>query len=111
MLKHERGEAYGSSMDRDQAVKGEIVSNYSAYLREFTGKLSHLIVVGDYYELSIKATDREDEYELTSQANMESSAYRIKSVHDDFILLLEDIGPKKEVAIQFSFLKKIQVSI
>ena len=90
--------------------KGETMQNYRAYLTQFTGKPAHLVVMGDYYELSIQNSGSEGEYELTSQANMESSAYKIIGVHDDFILLLEEMPPRKEIAVQYSFLKKIQVS-
>ena len=86
------------------------MQNYRAFLTQFTGKPVHLLVMGDYYELSIQNSGRADEYELTSQANMDSSAYKIVGVHDDFILLLEDLPPRKEIAIQYSFLKKVQVS-
>jgi hypothetical protein len=86
------------------------MQNYRAYLTQFAGKPVHLMLMGDYYELSIQNSGRADEYELTSQANMESSAYKIIGVHDDFILLQEDIAPKKEIAIQYSFIKRVRVS-
>jgi hypothetical protein len=90
--------------------KGETMQNYRAYLTQYTEKPVHLMVMGDYYELSIQNSGRAGEYELTSQANMESSAYRIIGVHDDFILLMEEHPPKREIAIQYSFIKKVQVS-
>jgi hypothetical protein len=85
------------------------MQNYRAYLTQFTGRAVHLVVMGDYYELSIQSAGKADEYVLTSQANMESSAYKIIGVHDDFILLQEDIAPNKELAIQYSFVKRVRV--
>ena len=86
------------------------MQNYRAYLTQFTGKPVHLVVMGDYYELSIQNSGRAGEYELTGQADMDLLAYKIMGVHDDFILLLEDLPPRKEIAIQYTFLRKIQVS-
>ncbi len=86
------------------------MQNYRAFLTQYTGKPVHLMVTGDYYELSVHNSGRVGEYELTSQANMESSTYKLVAVYDDFILLKEEIPPSKEIAIQYSFLKKIQVT-
>jgi len=83
--------------------------NYRTFLQRFIGKPAYLAVRGDYYELCVENPDRENEYELTSQANMESSLYKIIGAHDDFVLLLEDIPQKREFAISYAFLKKIQV--
>jgi hypothetical protein len=85
--------------------------NLSTYLVQFIGRPAYLATRGDYFELSIQNPDRADEFELTSQANMESSLYKIIDVHDDFVLLLEATPPERALAVPYLFLKKVQVII
>ncbi len=83
--------------------------NFRTFLLQFIGRPAYLVMRGDYYELSIQSPDREDDFELTSQANMESTLYKIIGAHDDFVLLLEETLKNTELAVSYSFLKKIQV--